>query len=452
MVLFFRYLYYLFLFIFVLFLFLFDQIFFKFYTVFSILYLIVLFPIFDYFFDYIKKDLCDNNNLLYEKIYWLKKYFKEFILVIIFFLIIYFFIWNNYKIFTVSFFITSIFYSIPWKVSFLISFLLLSIVPLYMINNNNLIAENFIVYSMYFLFIWIFLNIFNNIKIYLNNNYFFINISKKVKKIYLKIVFFITNKDSNFIYLLFFLYLILFIFSFYYQNLFIYLKYWFIFLFFIYFILKFFGFTLNWKSIKNWLSINIFISVYIIFLLIISPLIKASDFENKYIILLINMILFLVYILFIWTNIYKNINHFLEKSFYTKTFLSIFLLIFLWWFVFYDAKSKLDEQKTILENKKINRIKEKNEYLLNTKEIVKKTNFKKTDFDTNLYPWSKWEKVKTLQLFLKEKWFFNYKVDWVYDEKTKYWVSLFLSQTCDWDKTNKWLFGPQARDCVISQL
>lgn len=77
--------------------------------------------------------------------------------------------------------------------------------------------------------------------------------------------------------------------------------------------------------------------------------------------------------------------------------------------------------------------------------------FKDSDFDTNLYQWSVWEKVKVLQKYLKLEWYFQYEVSWVYDEKTKYWVSKYLTEVCLWE-SNQGVIWPLARECIMNNI
>lgn len=73
--------------------------------------------------------------------------------------------------------------------------------------------------------------------------------------------------------------------------------------------------------------------------------------------------------------------------------------------------------------------------------------------------WEECEDIKILQNHLKQMWFYDWKVTWIYDKNTTDWVYQFQLEynILDWvaDPAVKWYFGPKTRSIftqVISKL
>lgn len=121
-------------------------------------YLILIFPIFERLLNFILKDFSSLSLKFYG--FNILKYF---------FLILLFCIWYfkfNFSFENISilvFLIFSILFLIDSRFSFFMWLLSLSFVPIFMISNNNYIAEKFSIYCYYFLVIWVIISIFENI-------------------------------------------------------------------------------------------------------------------------------------------------------------------------------------------------------------------------------------------------------------------------------------------------
>lgn len=446
---FFRYIYFLILFLLAYILFLWGNIVEKYNNIVLISYIIVFLPFLDWILEYLKNEIREKTPTVYDhfqKLLWMQSEIIFWVLSL-FTLVVYH--WNLLKAGTIIFFLFVFIYKISHKVSFFVAFFLLFCIPIFFIRGAKVSAETSIIYAFYFILMGVFFlgvetlrtkNIFEGVSQF---PYF-----KKIKKLFFHFQYILVHQYDRVFFLILALYWVFFVLGFYSYRINMYLSEGFLVVLLFYVFWKFLGFQFCYKKLSWNLNFGNFLVMAVLFLLLSAPIVKSTFSHHKYLLLLASQLLFYAYIAFVWTRFLQVSKHYLEESVFLKSVLSMFILASFSFLILVDVKYTLQAQKIMLENKRLAKLKEKNEKAL----VMKKTTFKKSDFDTNLYPGSSGEKVKKLQTYLKENGYFNYKIDGNYDERTKYAVNKFLSETCDWDKTNKGTFGPLARDCLISQL
>ncbi len=446
----------------------------------------------------ISKDYLKIKKISKNVIFFLSKYFLEIIKII--FIIAIFYFWNN-QLFNILIWLSlflSIFYKVSQIIYFTIALLLLLFVPLFLIIQKSNIAENISIYVYYFLVIWTVFSIFENVKI--------LDFLKKIKTKFINILKTIFSSIKNdFEFLFYFLFIFLFfilISSFYilsiYNTL---LAYTVIFVFF-YWIIKFYWFhiNLNFSKIRlKEINYSLILLMYSFTLLIIYPILKFNNFDIYWLKYFFPLVLVFFYFYF-YSNFSFFINNFLRKNIYFVLSI-IFIIISISAKLYYDNyRDKIDEQNRILAQEEAERIKyfwdiehiktnfeivdsvndwnegeienifttwtsslnieNTNSWNISTQEniwnttIQEEIKYTKEMFSHNLYLWVIWEEkyIKYLQNFLKDKSYYQYDINWIYDNNTINSMKNFLHKECNWSLTTQWFLWPKARVCIESVL
>lgn len=443
-------------------------------------YVFVWIPIFDFLIDYFKKEVITEKNTLlfwkmkyfwfifFQKIYYFLKKYKEFFHLGIIGAVVYLVLWGEIINFLFwLFFIFSIYLRLDSRYAFLFALLFLFFTSLFFLLGDQIKAELFSVYVYYLLIIWVILTILESY--YLNIISFFWRIKKKLQE---NLWLFFSSYD-NIVYDSFFLFFIAFLVSFYYISIYQILPSLLFFVMIVYILGKILWFSLE-KQYKKVLffntgNYNYYILFFSINIIVFSQFLRRIDILNNMYYLIWITITLLVSFLLIATDIWECIRKIIFKNIYIfLSFLGIFFIL-IWFSSFYWFYNKLLTQNTVVENttniqkikpiieelplETVDIITQENQNNLELPEIETKiTTFDISQFSENLALGSEWENVKNLQLFLNEKWYYNFSIDGNYDINTQSAMRRFLNEKCWWKQDNQWILWPLARECIKKML
>lgn len=218
------------------------------------------------------------------------------------------------------------------------------------------------------------------------------------------------------------------------------------------------------KNLKQDYNVIFFDVLFLFFIFFILSFFYLELFE-----LLVYLFSFVLFVYIVWKIFWLKIDYSISKQEIIEN-KSLFLFFILIWFSsFYWFYNKLLTQNTVVENttniqkikpiieelplETVDIITQENQNNLELPEIETKiTTFDISMFGENIWLWSEWENVKNLQLFLNEKWYYNFSIDWIYAESTQIAMRRFLNEKCWWNQDNQWILWPLARECIKKML
>lgn len=213
------------------------------------------------------------------------------------------------------------------------------------------------------------------------------------------------------------------------------------------------------KNLKQDYNIIFFDVLFLFFIFFILSFFYLELFE-----LLVYLFSFVLFVYIVWKIFWLKIDYSISKQEIIENKALFLFFILIWFSSFYWFYNKLLTKNTVVENTVNNQEtpvsieKLPSETILNQNNLelpeieTKITTFDISMFGENIWLWSEWENVKNLQLFLNEKWYYNFSIDWIYAESTQIAMRRFLNEKCWWKQDNQWILWPLARECIEKML
>lgn len=433
------------------------------YIIFS--YLILLLPIFDFWFEYFKSEIIPTPQyqkwiviwdicIQYMKKLWMFLWKYVHIVLIIFVCYVsYRLFWDNiFQFLLILFLLFWIYFKIDSRFAFVIALLLLLWIPLFLILNQNALSETFSIYLYYLLIIWVILSL---------NESTENKISQYAVRLWKKIKYFLESWGKYFLrypddvmYDVLFLWTLSFIGSLYFEGFHNLLTPMILFIFLVYLAAKIVGFRfeLDKEIIPFFQKQNIepFILFFSLSVIIFSSLGNMLLVENR--ILIFFSFTFINFLVFAF--LFTDLKNLLKRIILRHTYIFSMCILGIVAVLFYSFGSKIFEKNDEIlpqESDIVSSVDVFNPALPDDLPVVPPVTpikFNISQFQENLWFGSTWEKVATLQAFLNDAGYYNFSFNGMYDENTRAAMRRFLSAECLFSQNNQWILWNQERICI----